>query len=114
MKSFGIAVVLSLACHGAIAQEADEAAPVEVPPPPPMSAEDQPDLPPPAVTIRREDGKLVEEYSSGGIVYMVRVTPEGGGPSYYLMDMDGDGVLEKTDLTLAPNLKIPHWVIFDW
>lgn len=107
--------LLALALTPVFAQEpADQPAPVSVPPPPPM-AEDgaRSDLPPPSVTIRREEGKLVEEYRAGGVVYMVRVTPEHG-VSYYLMDMDGDGILEKTDLELGPNMQIPMWTLYEW
>lgn len=82
------------------------------PAPPPRKAE-QPDLPPPTVRIRREEGKVVEEYSMGGSVYMVRVTPENA-PPYLLVDMDGDGQLERSDSEIGPHVLPPHWVLFEW
>lgn len=86
----------------------------EVPAPPPMPRKaEQPDLPPPTVTIRREDGQVVEEYSMGGSVYMVRVTPEDA-PPYLLVDMDGDGALERSDSEIGPHILPPHWVLFEW
>lgn len=86
----------------------------EVPAPPPLPEKaEQPDMPPPTVTIRREEGKVVEEYSMGGSVYMVRVTPENA-PPYMLLDTDGDGQLERTDSEVGPHVLPPHWVLFEW
>lgn len=81
--------------------------------PPPAAIGDGPKLPPPTVTIERKDGKLIETYSRGGVVYMVRVTPKYG-PPYYLVDMDGDGVVDQTSFSLVPNLLIPQWVLYEW
>ena len=74
---------------------------LEKPPPiPPEAAEEMP-LPPkvqdeqiePTVTIREEEERLIEEYRMNGQVYMVKITPRGGIPYYYI-DTDGDGRLE--------------------
>lgn len=99
----------------------------EVPPPPPPEPQagepdqqrvppredEQPDIPPPTVTIRREEDQTVEEYSINGNVYMVRVTPENA-PPYVLVDIDGDGELQRTDSEVGPHVIPPHWVIFEW
>lgn len=121
-------LLLALLATPAAAQEDAEPAPearpqdeVPEPPPPPGPGAEapvpekgpQPDLPPPTVTIRREEGKVVEEYSMGGQVYMVRVTPENA-PPYFLVDMDGDGELERSDTEVGPDVVPPHWVIFEW
>lgn len=112
---FGIALLLSGAT--ALAQEAGESPLVEggeIPAPPPMpEKKPQPDIPPPTVTIRRQEGKLMEEYSINGRVYMVRVTPENA-PPYYLLDMDGDGELRRAESEVGPHVLPPHWVIFEW
>lgn len=89
--------------------EAETADQSEVPP----RDDEQPDMPPPTVTIRREEGKTVEEYSVNGNVYMVRVTPENA-PPYVLVDTDGDGELQRTDSEIGPHVVPPHWVLFEW
>lgn len=105
--------IILLFTGAALAQEPPEGdADVPAPPPLPERAP-QPDIPPPTVTIRRRDGQLVEEYSIQGRVYMVRVTPENA-PPYYLVDMDGDGELQRTDTEVGPHILPPHWVIFEW
>jgi len=99
-------------------------------PPPPMN--DKPETPqlksapPPTVetTIEREPqepevriierkGKTVTEYRENGVVYMVKITPKVG-PSYYLIDSDGDGDLETRQNDLVPNMAVPTWVIKRW
>ena len=47
----------------------------------------------PTVTIREEEERLIEEYRLNGQIYMVKITPKGGVPYYYI-DTDGDGRLE--------------------
>lgn len=102
-----------------LAQESSEPPPPpapegEVPEPPPLPPKsEQPDVPPPTVTIRREKGKVVEEYRMGGSIYMVRVTPENA-PPYLLVDMDGDGQLDRSDSEIGPHVLPPHWVLFEW
>ncbi|MDH5544469.1 MAG: DUF2782 domain-containing protein [Gammaproteobacteria bacterium] len=56
---------------------------------------------------------LIEEYSSNGQVFMIKITPKKGRP-YYLVDADGDGNLESHRNDNAPRLLIPSWVIFSW
>ena len=67
----------------------------------------------PEVTIVQQRGKVVEEYRVNGHLYMIKVTPSMGFP-YYLMDSDGDGVLETRRNDLDPDVLIPRWTIFEW
>ncbi len=95
---------------------------LEKPPPiPPVDAEDVP-IPPkvqdeqiePTVTIREEEERVIEEYRMNGRVYMVKVTPKGGIPYYYI-DTDGDGQLELDLDQRALNPAQPvHWKIKEW
>jgi len=100
-----------------LAAQEDPAAP---PPIPPEDAKERP-LPPkvegeevePTVTIREEDDKTYEEYRYNGQIYMVKVTPKVGLP-YYLIDANGDGMLEATpDKGLSPVNPV-HWKVKEW
>jgi len=94
----------------------------EAPPPPPIR-EPEP-LPPkvidpddelePQVVIRQEDGRRVEEYRSGGQVYMIRIVPDVG-PPYYLIDTTGDGDFnERFYADQFDRVRPPHWKIIEW
>lgn len=92
--------------------------------PPPIPPADSADvlIPPkiqdeqiePTVTIREEEERTIEEYSFNGQVYMVKVTPKGGIPYYYI-DTDGDGRLELDLDKQALNPVQPvYWKIKEW
>jgi hypothetical protein len=66
----------------------------------------------PEVTIIQRDGAAIEEYRVGGQLYMVKITPSKGLP-YYLVDSDGDGVLE-TRRNELDNPEVVKWRIFSW
>jgi hypothetical protein len=95
---------------------------LEKPPPiPPEDAQDVP-IPPkvqdeqiePTVTIREEEDRRIEEYRFNGQVYMVKITPRGGVPYYYI-DTDGDGTLELDVDKQAMNPVQPvYWKIKEW
>jgi len=95
---------------------------LEKPPPlPPEEAGDVP-IPPkipgeqiePTVTIRDEEDRTIEEYSYKGQVYMVKITPKGGVPYYYI-DTDGDGRLELDESQRARNPVQPvYWKVKEW
>jgi len=95
---------------------------LEKPPPiPPAEAGDVP-IPPkipgeqiePTVTIREEEQRTIEEYRYNGQVYMVKITPKGGIPYYYI-DTDGDGQLELDMDKQALNPVQPaYWKIKEW
>ena len=106
-------VALAFALTAPVAQAQDDA-----PPPPPIREP----LPPkvtdpdaqlePQVVIRREEGRTVEEYVNNGRVYMVKITPVVG-PSYYLLDTTGDGLLNLQHDRFEP-VKPVYWKIFEW
>ena len=68
----------------------------------------------PTVTIREEEERMIEEYRLNGQIYMVKVTPKGGIPYYYI-DTDGDGKLELDMDQQALNPVQPvHWKVKEW
>jgi hypothetical protein len=94
----------------------------DVPPPPPIP-EPEP-LPPkiqdpdeqiePQVVIRQEEGQMVEEYSTNGVVYMIRVVPEVG-PAYFLIDTTGDGNFDGRFQHDQINPVVPAtWKLIEW
>ena len=115
-----LAAVLAVAwlCVGSLAAQND----LEKPPPiPPEDGADVP-IPPkiqgeqiePTVTIREEEDRMIEEYRFNGQVYMVKITPKGGIPYYYI-DTDGDGTLELDMDQQALNPVQPvYWKIKEW
>jgi hypothetical protein len=132
-RSQGIVFAISaLFWMGAFAQSQDPSE-LEKPPeiPPATEAEDEAGqkmnrdgepLPPkvqdeqlePVVTIREEPDRVVEEYRRDGQVYMVKITPKGGLP-YYYVDTDGDGRLELDEPSRAMNPVQPvFWKIKEW
>ncbi len=83
---------------------------------------DPPELPPtvesgvplePDVTIVRRGQDVVEEYRIKGRLYMVKVKPRVG-PSYYMLDSDGDGNMDVRRSDLERDMQIPQWVLFSW
>ena len=97
------------------AASAQDPAPAPVVPPPPLPDKIE-QLPPPdaapTVNIRRLDnGDTVEEYRLNGQLYEVRVRPQNG-PSYLLLDVNGDGRLDRrdTDGPIAP----VYWTLYEW
>lgn len=123
MKKSLLAFALLLAASMAFAQEDASTSPDE------QVADDLPEfadapeppiLPPqvqsgdalePEVTIRETDEGTVEEYRMDGQLYMVKITPDTG-PSYYLIDSDGDGeFVRQDDITES---SVPQWVLFSW
>ncbi len=59
---------------------------------------------------RREDGAEITEYRIGGRVFLVRVVPPAGKP-YYLVDDDGDGVMETRLPGGVRRIRAPLWII---
>ena len=81
-----------------------------------------PDIPPPVedgepmdqdVRIYREDKKTIYEYRINGELYFVKIVPEIG-PTYYLTDEDGDGVIDTSDQGPESGMKIHQWKLFSW
>ena len=67
----------------------------DIPPPPPPTLQLAPGVEPEVRIIRREK-ETVEEFRIAGQLYMIRVTPVGGGTPYYLVDYFGDGNFART------------------
>ena len=65
------------------------------------------------VTIVPRDDGQVKEYRVNGVLYMIEVVPSKG-PSYYLVDTDGDGNMETRRQSAVPTLQIPRWTILKW
>ena len=95
----------------------------EAPPPPPVVTIPIPDEdddedaqsggPEPEVTIvQRKDAKL-EEYRLNGRLYMVKIVPFIG-PPYYLVDRDGDGLMESRINGRGAEPRAPQWTILSW
>jgi len=66
----------------------------------------------PDVTILETDRGTVYEYRIKGQLYMVRIQPQLG-PPYYLVDTDGDGILEARRDRVS-DISIPQWILFSW
>lgn len=88
------------------------AQPIPEPPPPPPGFELDP-AQEPQVTIRKQGNDTVEEYRIAGKLYMMKVSPAGGGPSYYLIDERGDGQFARQDIP-GTSIRPPMWVIHSW
>ena len=117
LPAFAVISAMMLLPGSLLAQED-----LERPPPiPPVDTEDVP-IPPkvqdeqiePTVTIREEEERMIEEYRLDGQIYMVKITPKGGIPYYYI-DTDGDGKLELDIDKSAMNPVQPvYWKIKEW
>ncbi|MGD9600487.1 MAG: DUF2782 domain-containing protein [Gammaproteobacteria bacterium] len=84
----------------------------EAAPAPPAAIEDGQELEPDVTIVQRKDA-TVEEYRLNGRLYMVKVVPVLGKP-YYLVDNDGDGLMERRISDLQRDPIVPQWVIFSW
>lgn len=80
-----------------------------LPPPPAMSNNVQDGDLEPQVTITKEKDTTVEEYRSGGKLYMIKIIPKVGKP-YYMVDERGDGKFSRQE-SLDSGLRPPQWVI---
>ena len=69
----------------------------------------------PTVTIKERGEVTVYEYRLNGLLYAVRVVPNNA-PPYYLVDTDGDGLMDwrRNDLASPEINRIPAWVLFRW
>ena len=67
----------------------------------------------PQVTIIHKEDATIEEYRINGHLYKAKVTPVAG-PSYYLVDRDGDGRLESRVNDIYEDIPVPQWVLLTW
>ncbi len=108
-------VVIAALALSPVLQAEDKAGLVEVPeaaPPPPEPMQDGEALEPDVTIVQRKDA-TIEEYRLNGRLYMIKIVPVVGKP-YYLMDKDGDGLMESRISTLTKDPIVPQWVIFSW
>ena len=107
-------LVLALAVQAEPASDASAAAvrddvpvPEKIPSPPSEQTE-------PTVSIRTgENGDRIEEYRLNGQVTMVRVTPQRG-PTYTLVDSNGDGRLDEVDAEPNGGIAPVYWTVYEW
>lgn len=67
----------------------------------------------PEITIIRQEDATITEYRVNGNLYKVKVVPFVG-PTYYLIDMDGDGQMERSTNDINQAIIVPQWVLFSW
>lgn len=67
----------------------------------------------PQVVIRKSGENTIEEYRVNGQLFKVKVTP-AAGPAYFMIDTDGDGVMDQRYDRLGDQLTTPQWVLFKW
>ncbi|MGM0914442.1 MAG: DUF2782 domain-containing protein [Pseudomonadota bacterium] len=61
----------------------------------------------PDITIRQEEERIIREYRVNGELYAIEIRPSAG-PSYYLVDHDGDGNFERQE---GDRIAVPEWVL---
>ncbi len=84
---------------------------LEVPPPPPELLEEK-HLPEPQVTIIKRKDATIEEYRVNGRLRYAKITPSKG-PAYYMVDTNGDGVLDTRHNDLR-NPPVQQWILWQW
>lgn len=84
----------------------------EIPPSLPDEADDSRNIPQPEVRIIRKKDVVIEEYRVNGRLRFIKITPSVGSP-YYMVDTDGDGVLETREDNFS-NPPINQWILLEW
>lgn len=119
MKRFLTPSLLGLMALGGSAWAADpqpnqarEDVFIEAPPPPPILRDGEP-IEPEVRIIEESPRGRVEEFSTGGRVYMIKVTP-AFGPPYYYVDYDGDGQFAPPRVGGVPFVSPNQWLLFSW
>jgi len=108
-------ILFLLAARSAWAIEASPPAglaPVPEPPDIPAPVESGETLEP-DVTIIRRGKDIIQEYRINNRLYMVKIKP-AIGPSYYMLDTDGDGNMDVRRSGIDRDMQIPQWVLFSW
>ena len=78
----------------------------------PNEVDDSRNIPQPEVRIIRKKDTVIEEYRVNGRLRFVKITPTSGSP-YYMVDTDGDGVLETREDNFS-NPPINQWILLEW
>jgi len=87
-----------------------EAVPEAPEPPPPVQSGETLE---PDITIIRRGKKTIQEYRTGGRLYMVKVVPDIG-PPYYFLDSNGDGKLDIRRSDLSQDTNVNMWKLLEW
>ncbi|MCG6659805.1 DUF2782 domain-containing protein [Halomonas campisalis] len=61
----------------------------------------------PHIVIREEEDRTIREYRVAGQLYAIEIQPSLG-PSYFLVDHDGDGNFERQQ---GDRIAVPQWVL---
>ncbi len=102
-------LLLSGLCGVACAAEPPPPDLQPLPPPPALDNKAQDGELEPQVTITKKSDMTIEEYRSGGKLYMIKITPKIGKP-YFMVDERGDGKFSRQE-SLDSGLRPPQWVI---
>ena len=78
----------------------------------PPKKEEQEQITEPEVTIIHREEEIIEEYRVNGQLRYAKITPNRG-PAYYLVDTDGDGILDTRNNDLD-NPPINQWILWRW
>lgn len=134
LKNYYSSRILALLCCGVFAAGAQSVAVEDIPPPPAANTNTQdqseaktpPPLPPadvesddsrilpqPEVNIIHSKEGTVEEYRVNGKLRYAKVIPKKGKP-YYLVDRDGDGILETRHNDLKGPPPVNQWILKEW
>ncbi|MFC1749101.1 DUF2782 domain-containing protein [Pseudomonadota bacterium] len=67
----------------------------------------------PEVVITPSKNNNIKEYRVNGQLYMIEIVPKKG-PPYFLVDMDGDGLMESRQGRVGTDVLIPRWILLSW
>ena len=102
-------LIISLPSH---AEQPQNLAPVPEPPELPMPVQSGDPITP-DITIIRKGKKTIQEFRKNGELYMIKIIPVIG-PSYYLIDTNGDGNMDVRGSDLDKGTRINQWKLFEW
>ena len=96
----------------AVDERPPTADPVPEVPEPPLPVQSGEEMEP-DITIIRKGKETVQEYRSGGRLYMVKVIPDVG-PPYYFIDSNGDGKMDVHKSDGDRGSQINMWKLLEW
>lgn len=117
MRSTVIAFCAGLLLASPLRAPAEEPMLEPLPEPPPLPEEvSLEESLEPQVRVVREADKVITQYVVEGVVRAVKVEHEDSTlPSYYLIDTDGDGRLDRrSGVSGDQEQLIAHWILVSW
>jgi hypothetical protein len=111
LPALAASTMLLATCAFAQTSAPDNTVLVDAPPPPPPIESGE--YLEPEVTIVQSEEQTVYEYRFGGRLHAIKVVPQAG-PSYFLIDTDGDGRLEHRSNAYGPQFLVNSWVLLSW